>query len=297
MLTKSARGIGGAWCVLAVVLPWAAWGASYYVDATNGDDGRAGTSEATAWQTLEHFNTFPFQPGDFILLKRGEMWREQLAIVRSGQEGAPITVGAYGAGDAPILNGAAPVAGWSAASGNTYTATVTTGPEVVVFDGIDDGCGKFGRAGRGVADDGRLADVERNFGDDLKVIGVRLAAIRRARGGLSLSKAAGECGRPGRLAMEDGPNVGPGAVDAGVECAFDGRGLAVDAGGIVDSADGDLVARDSAQPRARRRHCEQSSVQSARHVPAAVADEIAFGGAAAGGREFAGLLFHLVFHD
>jgi len=121
--------------VLAVVLPGVAWGASYYVDATNGDDGRAGTSEATAWQTLQRVSTFPFEPGDFILLQRGEMWREQLAVVRSGQEGAPITAGAYGAGDAPIINGAAPVTGWSAGSGNTYSATVTTRPEVVVFDG------------------------------------------------------------------------------------------------------------------------------------------------------------------
>ena len=46
-----------------------AWSATYYVDATNGNDASNGLSEATPWKTVAKVNASSFNPGDQILLK------------------------------------------------------------------------------------------------------------------------------------------------------------------------------------------------------------------------------------
>jgi hypothetical protein len=48
------------------------WAATYYVDATNGNDLNSGTSELTPWKTIAKGNASRFYPGDQILFKRGE---------------------------------------------------------------------------------------------------------------------------------------------------------------------------------------------------------------------------------
>jgi hypothetical protein len=49
-----------------------AWSATYYVDATNGNDRNSGTSELTPWKTIAKVNDPRFDPGNQILFKRGE---------------------------------------------------------------------------------------------------------------------------------------------------------------------------------------------------------------------------------
>ena len=61
-----------------------AWAATYYVYATNGNDANNGLSEVTPWQTIAKINTSKFLPGDQILFKRGEVWREQLIVPSTG---------------------------------------------------------------------------------------------------------------------------------------------------------------------------------------------------------------------
>ena len=103
-----------------------AWAATYYVDATNGNDGYDGLSEAIPWKTIAKVNGSKFNPGDQILFKRGEIWREQLTVPSSGTAGAPITFGAYGTGADPIINGADLVTPWSLFSRNIYRAPLAT---------------------------------------------------------------------------------------------------------------------------------------------------------------------------
>lgn len=79
---------------------------TYYIDATNGNDNNDGLSQATAWKTIAKVNSSNFLPGDFILFKRGEIWRELLTVPSSGAPGNPITFGAYGSCDKPIISGA-----------------------------------------------------------------------------------------------------------------------------------------------------------------------------------------------
>lgn len=78
--------------------------ATYYVNATGGDNGKDGLSEANAWQTLAKVNASSFLAGDSILLKRGETWNESLVPPSSGTDGNPITFGAYGVGAKPIID-------------------------------------------------------------------------------------------------------------------------------------------------------------------------------------------------
>jgi hypothetical protein len=45
---------------------------TYYVDATNGNDRNNGLSPSTPWKTIAKVNASRFQPGNQILIKRGE---------------------------------------------------------------------------------------------------------------------------------------------------------------------------------------------------------------------------------
>jgi parallel beta-helix repeat protein len=124
------------------------WGATYYVDATGGNDSNAGTAINSAWKTISKVNSFSFSPGDSILFKCGETWREQLTVPSSGSTGNPITFGAYGSGANPIINGAnviTPGTSWSATVGKAnvwqaagVTATGYSGgdPKQVFFNGV-----------------------------------------------------------------------------------------------------------------------------------------------------------------
>jgi hypothetical protein len=49
-----------------------AWSATYYVDATNGNDANSGLSPLTPWKTIAKVNASRFQSGNQILIKRGE---------------------------------------------------------------------------------------------------------------------------------------------------------------------------------------------------------------------------------
>ena len=115
--------------------------ATYYVDATNGNDANNGLSEATPWKTIAKVNALKFNPGDQILLKRGEFWREQLNVSSSGVPGNLITFGAYGSGNDPIINGSDELINWSlsdlksAANLNIYQTQCNWIPTQVFEDG------------------------------------------------------------------------------------------------------------------------------------------------------------------
>ncbi len=105
--------------------PRISWGATYYV-STTGNDSNSGTSESSPWKTISKINSSSFQPGDSILFKRGEVWREQLVVPSSGSSGKPITFGAYGSGEKPKILGSVNLS--SSSNWQTYTSnTVTLG--------------------------------------------------------------------------------------------------------------------------------------------------------------------------
>jgi hypothetical protein len=93
-----------------------AQGATYYVDSIGGNDSNGGVSISTPWQTIERVNSSKFSPGDQILFKSGDTWREQLNVTSSGSPANPILFGFYGSGSPPIISGGNLATGWT--SGN-----------------------------------------------------------------------------------------------------------------------------------------------------------------------------------
>ena len=108
--------------------------ATYYVDATAGDDAAAGTSPQTAWKTLARVAKAELADGDAVLLRRGATFRETLTPPRGGRAGWPIRFGAYGEGAPPRISGADPVRDFApVAAGNdaTYSADLAAEPNDV----------------------------------------------------------------------------------------------------------------------------------------------------------------------
>jgi parallel beta-helix repeat protein len=99
-------------------------GKIYFVDMTGGIDTNSGMAMDNAWKTISKVNSSSFSPGDTILFKRGETWREQLVISSSGNTGNPITYGAYGTGALPEIVG----------SGSDYALSVDSRNNVTIQD-------------------------------------------------------------------------------------------------------------------------------------------------------------------
>ena len=99
-------------------------GTKYFVDMTGGIDTNSGTAMDNAWKTVSKVNASSFSPGATILFKRGETWREPLVISRSGNNGNPITYGAYGTGALPEIAG----------SGSDYALSVDSRNNVTIQD-------------------------------------------------------------------------------------------------------------------------------------------------------------------
>jgi parallel beta-helix repeat protein len=116
-------------------------GTTYYVDATNGSDANNGLTPEKAWKTIYMVNNSIFTPGDSILFKRGETWRERLTVPTSGSAGNPITFRAYGTGARPIILGSIAknnAGDWtldaSTGQANTWSTTAAVATKTVFRD-------------------------------------------------------------------------------------------------------------------------------------------------------------------
>lgn len=109
---------------IAPCISTAAFAATYYVDNVIGNDGNTGLTTSSPWKTIAKVNSAKYQPGDKILFASGRIWREGLIPSSSGTSGNPITFGAYGAGEKPVISGAA------------VTYTVTMNKSYVTLDGL-----------------------------------------------------------------------------------------------------------------------------------------------------------------
>lgn len=79
---------------------------TYYVDCSGGNDANSGMQPDRAWRSLTKANTATLQPGGSLLLKRGCTWTGPLDTAWSGTANAPITIGAYGSGNQPMIEDA-----------------------------------------------------------------------------------------------------------------------------------------------------------------------------------------------
>ena len=83
---------------------------THYISSTSGSDTNPGT-QAQPWKTIKEVNSAmsSFKPGDSVLFKSGDTW-----LLNSGGEAGSlvvtasgITLGAYGSGNDPVLDGSA----------------------------------------------------------------------------------------------------------------------------------------------------------------------------------------------
>lgn len=95
--------LSGVLMSLAAACAVSAGAATYYI-SDSGDDGMDGRTPARAIRTLGRLQGLDLHGGDSLLFARGGEWRGAL-MLRSGDAGAPLVYGAYGAGAAPVLKG------------------------------------------------------------------------------------------------------------------------------------------------------------------------------------------------
>ena len=105
---------------------------TFYISSSFGNDANDGESPEKAWRTLTkiYMKTFShdtFQPGDSILLKRGDQWDGQIRLQGNGTAQKPITVGAYGDGPKPLIYGDNQNARWEPVAGHSGIYTVDMG--------------------------------------------------------------------------------------------------------------------------------------------------------------------------
>jgi hypothetical protein len=110
--------------LLLLACPSAAHATTYYVAADGADT--ASGAETAPWRTLARVAACTtIAAGDSVLLRRGDTWREALALPASGVETAPITYGAYGAGARPRIDCADTLAAaWTRTTGGGAASNV-----------------------------------------------------------------------------------------------------------------------------------------------------------------------------
>jgi hypothetical protein len=82
-----------------------------FLDCTSVNGSGDGTTPEMPWTSLDQANSYSFQPGDILLLKRGTTCSGSLTPRGSGTEGHPIKIGAYGVGALPAIAGKGTEAG------------------------------------------------------------------------------------------------------------------------------------------------------------------------------------------
>ena len=122
---------------------------TFYVSSSSGNDANSGTSPSSPWKTLSKVNSQTFRAGDAILFKRGDSWYGSLTVSNSGSSSAPITYGAYGTGNKPIISGFKTISGWTSSGGGTYYQGVSTesSPLIVTVNGKNTPKGRWPNTG------------------------------------------------------------------------------------------------------------------------------------------------------
>ena len=106
--------------------------ADYYFSTTAGNDSRTAVQAQnpnTPWKSIEKLNEIfaSLKPGDAIYFKRGDVFYGTIHINKSGTSGSPIKIGAYGAGDKPVITSMVEVKQWRSIGGGKYEAKVPNG--------------------------------------------------------------------------------------------------------------------------------------------------------------------------
>lgn len=100
---------------------------NYYFSVSGNDATNNGLSVNTPFRSLQKLNSMmlQLQPGDSLLLRRGDIFNGEMRITKSGTDQSAIYFGAYGKGKRPMLNGTTKVSGWKTAGQHKWEAICT----------------------------------------------------------------------------------------------------------------------------------------------------------------------------
>jgi len=132
----------------------AAEATTYYVSSSTGSDDRSprqAQNQSTPWKSLDKLNSFftNLEPGDAVLLKRGDTYYGSINISKSGSGGSPITIGAYGTGKKPVITSLVTLTGWSANKNNkgvyesAPNTTLGSVVNTILLNGVAQELGRF----------------------------------------------------------------------------------------------------------------------------------------------------------
>ena len=110
---------------------------NYYFADSRGNDSYTSTqaqSPLTPWKSLTKLNDFfpNINPGDSILLNRGDIFRGSIIVTKSGTNSLPITIGTYGVGALPIIT-LTTITGWTQNSNGVFSIKKQMWPEISIF--------------------------------------------------------------------------------------------------------------------------------------------------------------------
>src|ERR1035437_4204072 len=129
-----------------LVLSTIASATDYYI-SSSGNDSNNGLSSSTPWKTITKVNSSfsTLKPGDRILFNRGDTFYGTLIVTASGSPGNPITIGAYGTGETPIITGFTTISGWTNEGNGIYSKVITSEAQtnMVTIDGVNTGMGRY----------------------------------------------------------------------------------------------------------------------------------------------------------
>jgi hypothetical protein len=135
---------------------------NYYFSSISGDDSRTSTqakSSLTPWKSLSKLNSFfsSFQPGDSVLLKRGETFYGSITVTKSGTTSSPIIISAYGSGNKPVITSLVTLSNW-VSKGNgiweSYNSSLGTEVNTVLLNDVEQQLGRYPNSD--AVDDGYL---------------------------------------------------------------------------------------------------------------------------------------------
>ena len=99
--------------------------ANYHFSVEKGDDSRSfsqAQNSETPWKSIQKLNAVfsSLKPGDKILFRRGETFFGAILMNNSGSTSNPITIGAYGSGENPVITGFVNLTNWKSIGNGIY---------------------------------------------------------------------------------------------------------------------------------------------------------------------------------
>ncbi len=133
-----------------VIFAFTASAKTYYI-SSDGNDSNSGTDASSPWQTINRLNSAKLTPGDNVLFRRGDTFYGSIIASLTGSSGNnPVTYGAYGSGNKPIITGFTSVTSWTNKGGNIWESTNPVSTlstlQMVVINGANTPMGRYPNA-------------------------------------------------------------------------------------------------------------------------------------------------------